>query len=139
MTKADRRALQEAQRAAKAAKQAEAGGAAKKPAADSNAGVGADAPATAVKGSEDKALTSTKKKAPAVVASSALKSGVSHLRSVNKDFVLKVSVHPAVERLAVNYARGITKGARERVSALLLVLRAVVESFKVPDDSTYAV
>ncbi|OUS47027.1 hypothetical protein BE221DRAFT_191557 [Ostreococcus tauri] len=139
MTKADRRALQEAQRAAKAAKQADAGGAAKKPAADSNAGVGADAPATAVKGSEDKALTSTKKKAPAVVASSALKSGVSHLRSVNKDFVPNVSVHPAVERLAVNYARGITKGARERVSALLLVLRAVVESFKVPDDSTYAV
>ena len=68
-----------------------------------------------------------------------LKESVSHLRTVNKCYIPNASsLHPAVERLAVDYARGTTSGARERVYSLLRVLRSVVETFEVPTGTTYA-
>lgn len=155
MTKAERRALQEAQRAAKAAKATESGGGSKK---SNEGGGGASAQGDARKsGGETKktpgvagAATSettgggtsaTKKKNVSnktAFETGKLKSGVSHLRSVHREFIPNVKSHPDVERLAVNYARGTTSGARERVYSLLRVLRTVVENFEVPSDSTYA-
>jgi translation initiation factor eIF-2B subunit delta len=78
-----------------------------------------------------------KKKTNIIMSASVLESGVSHLRRVSTDFVPSSS-HPAVERLAVNYAQGTISGARERVYALLTTLRTVVENFEVPKDSTYS-
>lgn len=155
MTKAERRALQEAQRAAKAAKATESGGGSKKP---NEGGGGASAQGDAGKsGGEAKKATgaagaaasestgggasATKKKNVSnktAFETGKLKSGVSHLRSVHREFIPNVKSHPDVERLAVNYARGTTSGARERVYSLLRVLRTVVENFEVPSDSTYA-
>ena len=84
--------------------------------------------------------TEEKKKKATLTSASVglLRNGVSHLRGTAKDYVPSVVAHPAVERLALNYARGKTKGARERVSALLRVLRVVVENFEAPADATYA-
>jgi len=156
MTKAERRALQEAQRAAKAAKATESSGGSKK---TNEGGGGANAQGDAGKSEAKKATgaagvvasettggsgggaSATKKKNVSnktAFETGKLKSGVSHLRSVRREFIPNVKSHPDVERLAVNYARGTTSGARERVYSLLRVLRTVVENFEVPSDSTYA-
>ena len=144
MTKAERRALQESQRAAKAAAKSESGvSAPKKPAVEAAPASGADvAPPSASKVPEEKAANGSKKSSstarPSATATG-LKSGVSHLRGVTKSYVPTEKAHAAVERLALNYARGNTKGARQRLSSLLQVLRVVVESYEVPADSQYAV
>ncbi len=144
MTKAERRALQEAQRAAKAAAKAgEGGGAsggAKKAAAEGGGASGGAKASASARGADEKASTGSKKKVPVTndQAVGKLISGVSHLRGASKDCVAVVKAHPTVERLALNYARGKTKGARERLCALLNVLRTVVETFEVPADGKYA-
>ena len=151
MSKAERRALQESQRAAKAAAKAGEGGAQGGAGAKKSSGGGANAEGGAVSGSAGGGASGEasgavganeekkKKKAASTSASvGLLRNGVSHLRGTAKDYVPSVVAHPAVERLALNYARGKTKGARERVSALLRVLRVVVENFEAPVDATYA-
>lgn len=155
MSKAERRELQEKQRAAKASAKdgdagASGGGGAKK--VEKSAGGGSDA--TSASGGGNKGAAGGDKKSSAADASSkkksdgrastssprsVLKESVSHLRAVNKCYIPNASsLHPAVERLAVDYARGTTSGARERVYSLLRVLRSVVESFEVPTGMTYA-
>jgi len=142
MTKAERRALQESQRAAKAAAKAESGVAApKKPGGEAAPPSSTDvAPASVSKGTEEKAVSGSKKTPSATQRSiTGLKSGVSHLRGVTKLYVPTEKAHAAVERLALNYSRGNNKGARQRLSSLLQVLRIVIESYEVPADSQYAV
>lgn len=144
MTKAERRELQEAQRAAKAAAKAGEGGGtsggAKKAAAEGGGASRGAKPSASARGTDEKASTGSKKKAPVTngQAVGKLTSGISHLRGASKDCVIMVKAHPTVERLALNYARKKTKGARERVCALLNVLRTVVETFEVPADGKYA-
>ena len=144
MTKAERRELQEAQRAAKAAAKAGEGGGtsggAKKAAAEGGGASRGAKPSASARGTDEKASTGSKKKAPVTngQAVGKLTSGISHLRGASKDCVIIVKAHPTVERLALNYARKKTKGARERVCALLNVLRTVVETFEVPADGKYA-
>ena len=150
MSKAERRALQESQRAAKAAAKAGEGDARGGAGAKKSSGGGANAEGGAVSGSAGGGAsgdvggavgaTEEKKKKATLTSASVglLRNGVSHLRGTAKDYVPSVVAHPAVERLALNYARGKTKGARERVSALLRVLRVVVENFEAPADATYA-
>jgi len=153
MTKAERRELQEKQRAAKAsAKDGDGGGGASGGSGGAKKVEKSSGDAASVSGGDKKALAaasdgSSKKKSEGRASTtssstsprSVLKESVSHLRTVNKCYIPNASsLHPAVERLAVDYARGTTSGARERVYSLLRVLRSVVETFEVPTGTTYA-
>jgi len=151
LTKSERRELQESQRAAKAAAKEEERGSGKAKEAQATGGKGErDSVGGKTTNGQEKKPTANvqenangaaKKKVTTANAAtrSVLRESASHLRAVNTCYVPQASsMHPAVERLAVDYARGTTSGARERVHSLLRVLRLVVESFEVPEGTTYA-
>ncbi|KAH8369916.1 hypothetical protein KR093_001446, partial [Drosophila rubida] len=141
LTKAERRAIQEAQRAAKAQGQAK-----KTEAASSTTAKGA---ASSVKKAPSVTTTPTKEtkrdsESPAKSPSklSPLKAEreckvklFNHLVCANKDaslFINDARVHPSIARLGVQYTERTVVGSNARCIAFLHALRQVVQDFETP-------
>ncbi|KAH8277958.1 hypothetical protein KR018_010836, partial [Drosophila ironensis] len=138
LTKAERRAIQEAQRAAKAQGQT------KKPQPAGKAPAAATATATATPSKEPKRESSSPAKTAASSSPSKAEQGTpnserrvklfNHLVCAKGDslFINDPLVHPAIARLGVQYAKRTVVGSNARCIAFLHALRQVVQDFETP-------
>ncbi|KAH8356301.1 hypothetical protein KR200_006550, partial [Drosophila serrata] len=138
LTKAERRAIQEAQRAAKAQGQA------KKPQP------GGRAPAAAPPSKELKRESSSPAKAatsssPSKASAAGVPQGECRVRLFNhlvcakgdSQFINDPLVHPSIARLGVQYAKRTVVGSNARCIAFLHALRQVVHDFETPPKKEF--
>lgn len=145
LTKAERRAIQEAQRAAKAKAQAEkaaSAASAKKASAGGEFKVPAPKPTKSApaKAAAAPPGTGTSEKASVHPILHKVKL-FNHLYTEKRDLNAPVNskvIHPAIIRLGVQYATGKVVGSNARCLAFLLAVKELIEDFETPEQKEFS-
>lgn len=141
MTKAERRAMQEAQRAAKATKTS-GPNASSAPTKQSNVKKEPTTPT-----SKSKSPSESANKSKVVRKLSAKTTNLHRVKLFNHlytdksvlDNTMNASdIHPAIIRLGVQYASGVVKGCNARCLAFMNAIKAVIQEYETPPDKVFS-
>lgn len=138
LSKAERRALQETQRAAKAAKAT--------PSVSLKTTAAVQNKAKTTTSTKTKVTETTSKTAPIKSPSKSTSTGQHRVKLVNhlycdrspEQLVNSSEVHPAIVRLGTQYANGVVKGSNARCLAFMNAMKLVIEDFETPSQKVFS-